>query len=74
LFTFETARSETPDNITFRLTKISANEWFRNELSSLAEVSLCVYTYIYQVFQAKLLFILPAQCNYTVRRQKWLLQ
>jgi len=26
LFTFETARSETPDNITFRLTKISANE------------------------------------------------
>ena len=26
--------------ITFRLTKISANEWFRNELSSLAEVSL----------------------------------
>jgi len=25
LFTFETARSETPDNITFRLTKISAN-------------------------------------------------
>jgi hypothetical protein len=26
LFPFETARSETPDNITFQLTKISANE------------------------------------------------